>query len=591
MNLFLSNPRQGPSQAVAIAGLCLALTWAVSAQQLTQSLTLHPGWNAVWLEADPTNRDPAAVFAGLPILSAWTWSERVSATDFIQNPATAGWNRNQWLGWFPPGTPEAAMGNLHSIIPARAYLVRLGGSAVVTWQVSGRVVPQPATWTPNLFNLRGLPVDSASPATFREFFHHSSAHWDAVNDRTTPIYRLGLDGVWSLVSPDDTMRRGEAYWIMAGGASDYAAPCSIAPSTGDAVTFSPLTYRTTLLVRNRTGEPRSLVFKSLTPPSPGIQVENILASDPTQVHTWLNQYTLQLQPGEQKSVTLHLDRTQIQPGHNETLFTFEDGHGTTQYLGVTSDGGGLLGGGGANGEAYPLAGLWLGTASLNAVGEVHGTNAMPPTAVQAPFSMRLILFVDTNGAASLMREATLVSLPNTVTNVVSTNGQGGFVTNLVTVPGQQIVLSNPSLLNQYKSRYATAAGTTIRRFTAAQFDNSVSSDAVPLTGTFLTNGLLNGTLSMPFDYATNPYYHRYHPDHDNLDATYQHTVQEAYSVTRNVVLDFTAIGSGVPNYGVDGLDGSYRETISGLHKLPLLTSGTFVIQRVSNVQLLNPSLR
>jgi hypothetical protein len=178
-----------------------------------------------------------------------------------------------------------------------------------------------------------------------------------------------------------------------------------------------------------------------------------------------------------------------------------------------------------------------------------------------------------------------------LTNIATTNGSGAFVTNFVSVNGPEVLLSNPTVVNQYQSRYGRATGVSVRRFTAAQFDSSVDSDAVPLTGSFITNGTLTGQLSIPFDYPTNPYYHRYHPDHDNLDSTYQHTVPEAFSISRKVEFDLVPAGTGVPNYGVDGLDGIYRETVTGLHKVPLLTSGTFFLQRVSNVQLLNPPLQ
>ena len=354
--------------------------------------------------------------------------------------------------------------------------------------------------------------------------------------------------------------------------------------------FPPLAIRTTLTLANLTAEPRTLTFQSLSPPSYGIQVANPLVPNPTQTYPFLHMYSAQLQPGQQTAITLYLDRTQTLPGPNGTLFTVSDQQGTLQYLAVASDGEGYLGGSATNG-AYPLAGLWLGTASLNAVGEVDATNAMPPTPVPTPFSMRLIMFVDTNGATVLMREATLVNLPGVTTNVVTTNGSGGFVTNITTVSGAQVLLSDPALINQYRSRYQNAAGTSVRRYTAAQFDNSVNTFAVPMTGSFVTNGTLTCTLSIPFDYSTNPFYHRYHPDHDNLDPTYQYVVPEAYSITREIELDFSPAGSGVPNYAAEGMDGIYKETVSGLHKLPLLTSGTFTLQRISTVPVLNPPLQ
>ena len=33
----------------------------------TQSITLHKGWNAVYLQVDPTNSKPAACFQGTPV--------------------------------------------------------------------------------------------------------------------------------------------------------------------------------------------------------------------------------------------------------------------------------------------------------------------------------------------------------------------------------------------------------------------------------------------------------------------------------------------------------------------------------------------
>jgi hypothetical protein len=572
-----------------LAGIWLVPLCGARGQQVTQTITLQPGWNAVWLEVDPSNRNPAAVFTGLPLLSVWTWSERVTATDFIQNPATAGWNKNKWLGWFPPDSPGAALGNLFSVIPSRAYLIHLGGASPVLWTVTGSVVPQPTTWSPNQYNLRGLPVDPMSPPTFREFFRHSAAHWDAASDTTAPIYRLNTNGVWSLVSSEASLRRNEAYWVFANGASDYSAPESLAASTGDRVYFSPLVIRASLTVANHTAEPRTLTFKSLTPTEPatlGIKIENPLVADPNQSRTFLHLHSETLQPGQQKRLTIYLDRSQSPPGSNATLFTVSDQDGTLHYLSIASDGSGLLGA--TNDSSFALGGLWLGTATLDAVGEAHATNSLAPKPVQAPFSMRLLVFVDTNGAASLLREATLVTLPNVYTNAVGTNTTGGSVTNLVTIPGLAVLLSDPTLASQYQSRYQYTVG-AVRRFTAAQFDNS-SPNGVPLVGSFITNGSVTCTLNLPFDHPTNPYYHRYHPDHDNLDPTYKAIVPEAYSLTRKVELNFTPIGSGVPSYGVDGLDGIYQETVSGLHKVPLLTSGTFTLQRISTVNVLNPQL-
>ncbi len=214
------------------------------------------------------------------------------------------------------------------------------------------------------------------------------------------------------------MKRGEAYWVYANGASDYPAPFSLAASTGGQVYFSPLTTRTTLTVANRTAEPQSLTFLSLSSLSSGIQIENPFASDPDQFHTGLHMHSEQLQPGQQKEITLYLDRTQTPAGLNDYLFTVSDQQGTLQYLSVTSDGGGLLGGSETN-DILSLRGAlawhrifergWRSSCDQRHAS--HGRSGRR-------FRCGVIIFVDTNGAASLLREATLVTLPDFSTNIV-----------------------------------------------------------------------------------------------------------------------------------------------------------------------------
>ena len=63
-------------------GLCSGF-----AQWVTQSITLNPGWNAVFLEVQPANPDCDAVFAGIPVESVWAWNRRYSSVQFIQDAA------------------------------------------------------------------------------------------------------------------------------------------------------------------------------------------------------------------------------------------------------------------------------------------------------------------------------------------------------------------------------------------------------------------------------------------------------------------------------------------------------------------------
>ena len=77
------------SSSRKLAGFCaawLALGCGTCVGQwTTQTITLNPGWNAVYLEVEPASPDCDALFAGLPVESVWAWNRRFSSVQFIQD--------------------------------------------------------------------------------------------------------------------------------------------------------------------------------------------------------------------------------------------------------------------------------------------------------------------------------------------------------------------------------------------------------------------------------------------------------------------------------------------------------------------------
>src|SRR5215211_4058408 len=65
------------------AGLALALE--ARAQWATQTIQLHGGWNAVFVEVQPEPSDCDAAFTGLPVESAWAFNRRLAPVQFIQD--------------------------------------------------------------------------------------------------------------------------------------------------------------------------------------------------------------------------------------------------------------------------------------------------------------------------------------------------------------------------------------------------------------------------------------------------------------------------------------------------------------------------
>jgi len=99
-------------------------------------------------------------------------------------------------------------------------------------------------------------------------------------------------------------------------------------------------------------------------------------------------------------------------------------------------------------------------------------------------------------------------------------------------------------------------------------------------------------LLLPADHPINPFKHKYHPDHDNLDERFEEPAAESFAVTRQVALDFAAApppGRTAVDFGYNEMGGTYRETITGIHKNPLHLGGTFFLRRLSTIAELNPA--
>jgi len=88
----------------------------------------------------------------------------------------------------------------------------------------------------------------------------------------------------------------------------------------------------------------------------------------------------------------------------------------------------------------------------------------------------------------------------------------------------------------------------------------------------------------------NPFYHKYHPDHDNLTADFKVYQEEAYGFARDITVALNADqdGAGAKN-GSEVMKGTYTEVIRGLHRLPIQVKGQVEMVRVSTLGAINPT--
>ena len=81
----------------------------------TQTLALSAGWNAVYIEVDPADPAPAAVFAGVPVDAVATHDAVPSTAQFVQNPDADLSLAQGWAVWYAPSRPDAFLSNLYEM--------------------------------------------------------------------------------------------------------------------------------------------------------------------------------------------------------------------------------------------------------------------------------------------------------------------------------------------------------------------------------------------------------------------------------------------------------------------------------------------
>jgi hypothetical protein len=163
---------------------------AAWAQWMSQTIHLKPGWNAVFLEVDPSPNDSEIVFFEVPVVSVWMWNKRFQSIQYIQDPQVLMPEQPEWLCYFPPSSSESMLTNLHIIMGGNAYLIKLDGDAEFDWIVQGVPRIRKHEWFNNSYNFAGFYIDPASPPRFQEFF----ASDEALSGQ--PVYELNSEGHW-----------------------------------------------------------------------------------------------------------------------------------------------------------------------------------------------------------------------------------------------------------------------------------------------------------------------------------------------------------------------------------------------------------
>lgn len=568
----------------ALAALLMFVSGAATAATSEQTFVLEPGWNAIHVQVQPESDDIATVFAGLPIASVWRWRPNVAGAQYVRDPSEGLENLAGWFAWFPQPRPDAFLTNLFRIEGGTSYLVRLEGTQSRQVTLRGRPVFRPRAWQVNGFTLTGLPVAAQGAPSFAEFFQPSPEH------AGQPIYTLGSNGRWQLVtSPSTTIvQPGRAYWIYTRGKSNYQGPMHVVLDQGESLEYSAALQEITVILRNYSrgtgsfqverigGENLPLLYRNEDPETGEIawpQLRDRLFLDaPSNADIFL---------------TLAIDRARFEDSRMEQVLAISDERGTRMEL--------FAGGntiqpfvearakrGIAKAAEDGYAGLWVGEIFVDKVSEAQQAGTTPMPTVRE-FTQRVMMHVDTAGRTRLLKDVIQMWEEGTVRPSAIDPSL-----NEVDQPGRYVLLTDKNLLGLYSGASMRDGKTVGLRYSTVAYD--FEGEELEMEGDFGGNRSVQVAVVIEPDLPTNPFLHRYHPDHNNLDEQFLNYREEAYRVVRDMQFTFSAEppeGSSGLGWGDTRVGGTFRESIVGLHRNPIFISGRFQLRRVSAVAVLN----
>lgn len=561
---------------ILLAFSLLAAAPNVQAQWLTQTFALTNGWNAVFLHVDASHTTLDAMVGSdikNPILEVWRWNP-ASNIQFVDNAAAPIDTSSQWTSWdrTDPGS------SLQRMVGNSAYLVRVGTNVTTyTWWIQGKPVAPVNDWTTTGLNFVGFPTVPVRPPNFEAFLalapdlQKSSPEIDyyAGGDLTNNPVQLPL-----LLARTAAVTRGQAYWIRAGTFFNrYFGPFELDLSTGSGIDFQTRLTSSSMLLKNLTTNPITVTVKLVPSEPPPVGQSNIAGLPPLLIRGSVNLTNLTYgytslaangsnawslapkgQPGSQVEVVLGVNRSAITNSPGALLagvLRFTDSLGYTQLdAPVTA-------------TAGSAAGLWVGRALVTQVGEylktyARDTNNNPLVSTNGNY---VIQSTDTSLGAVLTPFPLRLILHNPATGTNASFLQHVFLgqdanTNFVVATKESPL--NRSLLDQ------------ARRISATHLPFSAANAPWTMNGRLGSSPKLTTRVTVDYnDQSSSPFVHSYHPDHDNLDGTFNNVLvqgAESYSVQRDITLnvnppapDFSSLVAGTLS-----VSGSYQETISVL---------------------------
>ncbi len=592
-----------PMKAILKKSCCLLpsliFCLAAQAQWQTQSLLLKPGWTAVYLHVDPSYQSIDQLVGGdtsNPIWEIWIWQPPASTLQFVTSPQAPTMPSSQWANWARVGLGITS--TLNTLVPNAAYLIHSIATTNYTWRIKGKPTAPRYSWTSTGLNFLDFPTPPSSPPPFDAFLALAPGLQSAAEIYQYPGGPLGPTNPARLFALHTTpVTRGQAFWIRSGTVyNTYFGPFQVALQTAG-VDFGDTVNQYSFHLRNVTATNVSVTLKLLGSETPPAGQAAIAGAPPLLVRGALNPTNLtytysQLAPGGTLSWLL--------PPQGQSGSDIEVVIGVNRYS-ITGNPGALYAGilqftdnfnfsevdVPVSAVAGSSAGLWVGKASVTQVRNYlkiyqRDPNNVPVLASNGTY---IVTGINTNFGG--------VPRPYTLRLIVHNDGTNAALLQRVYYGLQQ----NSNIVVATSQDYLDPAQLgTARRITATDLPWSAANDPWYFNGALAPGATLTTTASTAYDDQTsNPFLHTYHPDHDNLDTTFQNQLPigyESYEIDRLITLAVSQPGNDFASLTSAGqtLQGNYLETITliGIAGATRTfdVSGVFSLNRISTISTL-----
>lgn len=557
----------------ALGSLLFAVT--ARAQWQSTTYTLKGGWNSIYLHGD-AKHDTIANLLPAEVLEVWRWNPNPNQVGFITSPLVPAAGTPEWSVWKRDGSVLS----LSTLTGQTAYLVKCSGAAsdTQTVTIAQQTLPPANSWVRNGANFLGFPSykNGSTYPTMGSYF----STFPAALAANSKVYKyvggeLGPSNPVQIFSPStEPLDATQGYWFSAELVGNFNAPLEVSLSTGSALDFGRNGNIITARLYNRSSSIATIAIAPVASAAAPASQETIAASVPiTQrtfdaaTATWTEALldaggiTQVIAPGSTVELSFGISRAEMTAAAGSlyaSFLRFTDSASLTDLLLPV------------RARTSSFAGLWVGDALVSAVESKPESDEV--TATSSSYPLRYIVHVDDSGTARILSQVFLGQLD------VAGNARG-------------LCTKESGLLSSAKSGAAriVAAHLPLDRVLTA-------------TGAVGNDTTLTQTIDIPFNDPTNPFVHKYHPDHDNKSASGAALTagQESYNVSREVTFTFTASppeGSIITGWGSSVIGGNYAETIQGLSKDTLgvgtgdgiQLSGTFKLRRVSEIGELSVS--